>query len=208
METNRKALIRRSTSAAPDVVRTIRSPARSRGTATDGCRTTPAGDDGAELTAALHTIGEFGEWIRSADSKAALLAAVQGVLITGPIGRLSALRSSSGITIGWLECVTVATFLTALAISATALFVSHLPRLPVSHRTRFAFPVVARLPAEALHGHWSSDELLEQAWLQAAALARIAVTKYRWLRAAGALTSVTVALLLLCCGLSLALPLS
>jgi hypothetical protein len=163
-------------------------------------------DDGSELTVALHTIGEFGEWIRSADSKAALLAAVQGLLVTGSIGRLDGLRSSPGTMVRWLEVTTLAVFLAALTISAAALIVSHIPRLPASGQTRFAFPVVALLPADALRERRSPDELLEQAWWQAGTLAHIAVTKYRWLRAAGVLTFVALALFLLCCWLSVALP--
>jgi hypothetical protein len=165
---------------------------------------TPIADDGPELTVALHTISEFGEWIRSADSKAALLAAAQGLLISGSIGLLSGTHSVRGATVHLLEVTVLTLYLLALASSTAALVASHIPRLPTFSRNRLAFPTLASLQADAVGQRQSPDELIEQAWWQAGTLAQIAVAKYRWLRAAAILTLVALSLFLTCVWLTAA----
>lgn len=159
----------------------------------------PADED--ELAIALHTVAEFGQWIRSADSKAALLAGVQGLLITGLLDRSSLLASAlepRGLA-GWAASVALIAFLVGLASSLAFLAGTQLPRLasPPLHAGRLGFPSAAYLTADALVTALEAAPQRRQVWRQTGILARIAMVKFRALRWALVTTLVTLLAFLL-----------
>jgi hypothetical protein len=150
------------------------------------------------IAVGLHTIGEFNQSIRYADSKAAALAAAQGLAATvlathrdgGPGGLLPTLLFTAGLA--------------GVLISAALLAAGQVPRLSSgatdSAPNRLAFPSLARMQLIDILKASSPANQREDAWRQAADLAKIAMTKYRWLHRALVSTIGTLATVLLWLG--------
>ncbi len=135
-----------------------------------------------ELTVALHTIDDFGRSVQSADTKAGALAAVLGLMagsLTGDIANGSTALVGGASVRGAAFVV----FLASLLISGASLGLTQLPRLTVGDRDcRLSFPSVAARGRRRAGG--TPADLRDEAWHQAALLAAIAMTKFRYLRIA------------------------
>jgi len=153
-----------------------------------------------DLSVGLHTVTEFNQSIRYADTKAGALAAVQTLAVT-----ILATRREAGIA-GLAPAVTFAVGLLLVLVSAALLAAGQFPRLSNSPaagvRSRIAFPALATMqPIDVL----SPPPLVrqhEQVWQQASDLAAIAIKKYRWLHRATVSTLFTLATVLLWLGVT------
>jgi hypothetical protein len=148
------------------------------------------------LELGMHTVTEFGEWIRNADTKAALLAALLGLALTGLMGQGDALRQTLHGHSFWtlVALVLLVASCGTGILSAAALIGMQMPRLPVpSGGSRFAFPSIARGPVTALLTELDDDQVTAEIWSQAHVLARIAMAKFRLLRFALVCAAITLA---------------
>lgn len=156
-------------------------PAFARGMTTDN-------DLRNDLALALHTITETNQSIRFADTKAGALAGIQALMVT----ILAAHQDTGhGAAIQLLQ----AACLLGVLVSALLLAAGQAPRL-FEHRgrpNRVSFPALVRMRADQLLQVPPLERRHEDAWRQAASLARIAVTKFRWLTRAAASTVLTLA---------------
>jgi hypothetical protein len=141
-----------------------------------------------DLSLALHTITETNQSIRFADTKAGALAGAQAVMVTV----LATHDDEAAFRMLRAVC-----FL-AVLISALLLAAGQAPRIFElrGRPSRVSFPALARLHADELLELPSLERRHEEAWRQAASLARIAVTKFRWLTRAAASTVLTLAAVL------------
>lgn len=143
-------------------------------------------DDG-ELALALHSVSEFGQWIRGADSKAVWLFAVHGLMITVYLDNLSRIAGMSALG-WWAWGVTGLAMLFSLGFLAAA----QLPRLGGTLDNPLAFPSAARNRSRP---EPAGDVRVRThlAWDHATTLARIALRKYCWLKRATFSSMIAVA---------------
>lgn len=173
--------------------RTAARPTRELRAATLARVVPPASpSDAVELSTALHCVTEFGQGLRNADTKAAALASVHGLLLTLLLSGFPGSKDLSEVS--WpllgilLSCVTMS------LVAGGCLLGTQLPRLyppagPVP--SPLAIPTAAVVNGES-HRPADAAVLTAQAWQQAFALAGIAVVKFRWLRRATAATGLTM----------------
>jgi Pycsar effector protein len=165
-----------------------------------------------DLDIALHAIGDFGQWIQNADTKAGMCGALLGLMIAGVTSDIGAVHATLG-TAGPLRypaVILLAAFAGSLFVAGVFLGLTQMPRVPVPPTVRrLAFPAMARgavdrairdLPAA------SAEELREEAWDQAEALARIAARKFRYLRMGLVCSGLCTMAFLGWLGLSAAMP--
>lgn len=155
-----------------------------------------------ELSDSLHSVMEFGQWIRNADVKAALLGALQGLLITALIDRLSLIGAVFQLRGGERVAMWSASLLLVVSLLAASLLLmsTQLPSLSSASSVAtgaFSFPAVAKLQDPSPLYGTAEPERVKQAWYQAWTLSRIAVRKYRRLRLATLATSLAVFLFVL-----------
>lgn len=144
-----------------------------------------------DLSLALHTITETKSGDQIADTKAGALAGVQALMVT-------VLTARHGTGHGSAVQLLHAACLLGVLVSALLLAVGQTPRL-FEHRNRpnrTSFPALVRMRADQLLQVPPLERRHEDAWHQAAALARIAVVKFRWLARAATSTVVTFAAVL------------
>ncbi|NMO56159.1 hypothetical protein HH310_33900 [Actinoplanes sp. TBRC 11911] len=144
-----------------------------------------------DTSLALHTITETNQSIRFADTKAGALAGIQALMIT-----ILARRHESGdgtlLRLLYLAC------LLGILVSALLLAVGQVPRLleDQGRMNRVSFTALSRMHPDQLLQVPPMDHRHEDAWRQAASLARIALAKFRWLTRAAASTVLTLAAVL------------
>jgi hypothetical protein len=172
-----------------------------------------------ELHVALYAISDVGRCIQSADTKSGMLGAVLGLTIAGATSQMTLVRTTVTSAGGLHSAAVVLLFAFAATLLAAGAFLglSQMPRLGVSHDVRrLAFPALARSAelaqravsgarAEATGDRWhrpGAAELRDEAWRQAETLARIAVHKFRYLRASLVCSGLCVVSFLLWLGLS------
>jgi pycsar effector protein len=145
-----------------------------------------------DLSVGLHTVTEFNQSIRYADTKAGALAAVQALAVTV----LAARRDSASAD--RLAIILFGVCLLGVLTSAALLAVGQTPRLIAGARpSRISFPSLAGMTPDDVTAPPSLAAQHEQIWRQAASLAAIAMTKYRWLHRAMVSTLLTLAVVLL-----------
>ncbi|GLH96781.1 Pycsar system effector family protein [Phytohabitans aurantiacus] len=149
-------------------------------------------------------MAEFGQWIRSADSKAAALAAIQGLLLTALTDRLTSVAKTlpPNTFVAWAILLALAGFVGSMIFAFICLLGAQLPRLtsPAERASRIAFPTVARVGTAPVRMEETEQRI--HAWRQATTLAGIATAKYRWLRHAVIASAFTVGAFLALLGLT------
>jgi hypothetical protein len=148
---------------------------------------TTKNDLGLDLSLALHTITETNQSIRFADTKAGALAGIQALMVTV----LAARRDNgpdSAVQVLHAAC------LLGVLVSALLLAAGQVPRVFEHHGrpNRISFAALVRMGADQLLEVPTLERRHEDAWRQAASLAGIAVTKFRWLARAAASTVLTL----------------
>jgi hypothetical protein len=147
----------------------------------------------------LHAVTEFNQSIRYADTKSAALATVQALAVTVLAARREAGTGNLPLTWLFTGC------LSGVLISVVLLAAGQAPRLssgrPAEAPNRVAFPSLATMPRAAILPAPALKRQQEDVWRQAADLATIAMTKYRWLHRATWSTLGTLAAVLLWLGL-------
>lgn len=140
-----------------------------------------------DLSLALHMITETNQSIRFADTKAGALAGIQALMVTVLATRHVA---GQGLAVQLLHAAS----LLGVLVSALLLAVGQAPRLSErkTYANRVSFPALTRMQAKELRQVPPLNRRHEDAWRQAASLALIAVTKFRWLTRAAASTAVTL----------------
>jgi hypothetical protein len=166
-----------------------------RGSGTPAHRTEPARYN---LSVGLHAVTEINQTIRYADTKSAALAGIQALAVTILVARRDA---GTG---GPLPVLLFASCLACVMISAGLLAAGQVPRLtsarPPEGPNRIAFPSLATMRRSDVLTTPTLKAQQEDVWRQAADLATIAVTKYRWLHSAMVSTLATFATVLLWLG--------
>lgn len=141
-----------------------------------------------DLDVALHAIGDFGQWIQNADTKAGMCGALLGLMIAGVTSDIAAVHTTLGTGGPWRfpAIVLLGAFAASLFVAGVFLGLTQMPRVPVPPTVRrLAFPAMAGGAMVRAIRHLpsaSAEELREEAWDQAEALARIAARKFRYLR--------------------------
>ena len=151
-----------------------------------------------DLSVGLHTVTEFNQSIRYADTKAGAMAAVQALALT-----VLAARRDAGAT----DLPSALLFLAGLVgilVSAVLLAAGQMPRRvknggPVA-RSRIAFPSLSAMPIADILPPPPLSVQHEQVWRQASELSTIAMAKYRWLHRALVSTLCTLTAVLLWLG--------
>lgn len=122
-------------------------------------------------------------WVRFADTKATILAAGLGVVVTmltnstGTVVKAFSGSCASKMVVGGLTAVTVVSFLWTLFWLIRAIA----PRNAVPYKNqmnRFAWPSLIGITAEQLVVHADQNSLERDAWQQAVDLAEIAKRKF------------------------------
>jgi hypothetical protein len=161
-----------------------------------------------ELNVALYAISDVGRCIQSADTKSGMLGALLGLTIAGASSQLALVRTTF-TSVGPLHgaaVVLLVSFAATLFAAGALLGLSQLPRLGVPQDVRrLAVPALARGVDDGW-GRPGAAELRDEAWRQAEALARIAVHKFRYLRASLLCSGLCVVSFLLWLGLSSVIP--
>ncbi len=137
-----------------------------------------------ELNVALYTVGEVGRAIEHADTKAGMLGALLGLVIAGATSQLPQIRLTLEPGDGGLGAATalLGMFAVLLLTAGALLGLAQLPRLGTPTNVRWlAFPALAQMSGPIRRP--SATELRDEAWDQAEVLSRIAVRKFRYLRA-------------------------
>jgi hypothetical protein len=140
-----------------------------------------------DVSLALHTIAETNQSIRFADTKAAGLAGIQALMVTVLAARHN---NGQGLAVQLLH----AACLLGVLVSALLLAAGQVPRL-FEYRgqpNRNSFPALVRMGVDQILQVPTLERRHADAWHQAVALARIAVTKFRWLARAAASTVCTL----------------
>lgn len=133
-------------------------------------------DFDAELEAALAALATAGEWVRLADTKAAILAASMAALLVGWLGvAVDSANAASGEFEGFFQLAVLlglASSVVALIVAASSL---HASTKHVGPPNEFSWPHVAR---NGLRPEGPHRDHARQAWLQYEQLSRIASRKY------------------------------
>jgi hypothetical protein len=149
----------------------------------------------------LHAVTEFNQSIRYADTKAAVLVTVQALTVTALVARRETVVGSP------LATVLFTLSLLGILLSAGLLAAGQVPRLSSGKVSegpnRLAFPSLAEMDRADVLAAVPLTTLQEDVWRQAADLADIAMTKYRWLRRAMISTLATLAAVLLGVGVTM-----
>lgn len=148
----------------------------------------------------LHAVTEINQSIRYADTKAAALAAVQALAVTV----LAARRDTGSGDL--LTAVLYTACLLGVLISAVLLAAGQTPRLrsatPAERPNRIAFPSLVTMRRVDVITTPTLKAQQQDVWRQAADLASIAMSKYRWLYRAMISTLGTLAAVVLWLGVT------
>lgn len=133
-------------------------------------------------TGSLAALQHIADWVRFADTKATLLAAGLGVVVTMLTGGASTVVKAMGATctsrlvVGGLAAVTILSFLWTLIWVIRAIT----PRKTQRSTTlnRFAWPSLVGITADELADHATEKSLEKDAWQQVVNLAAIAEDKF------------------------------
>ena len=132
-------------------------------------------------------LDQAANWVRFADTKATVLTAALGVVMTMLVSStpniITAATTSEEATtrFGILACVTAAAFLFTLGWLVHAIA----PRRTAASRiNRFSWPALASIGYEDLVSHKEAVHAHEDAWKQTLVLARVAEEKFRACRLA------------------------
>lgn len=134
-------------------------------------------------------IQETGGWIKNADAKATILAGSFGLSLTFAVPRLlESLPDVMAVPFAFgVWAVFAVVFLLTASITGFSIVRALIPRMssdPTSPN-RFAWPSLAQASAGGLPPAISTDDQIRrEAWEQAASLARVAVTKFRYFKIA------------------------
>ncbi len=165
-----------------------------------------------DLDVALHAIGDFGQWIQNADTKAGMCGAVLGLLIAGVTSDLDTVHRTLGGagSVRYPAVTLLVMFAVSLLLAGAFLGLTQVPRVPVPPTVRrLAFPAMARgsayCPVRDLPPA-SAAQLRDEAWDQAEALARIAARKFQYLRMGLVFSGLCTLAFLSWLGLSAATP--
>ncbi|BFM25088.1 Pycsar system effector family protein [Microbacterium sp. che218] len=148
-----------------------------------------AGASPADWEQSKLAIQETGGWIKNADAKATILAGSFGLSLTFSVPRL--LESLPDVmtvpfAFGVWAVFTVVFLLTA-SITGFNIVRALIPRMssdPTS-LNRFAWPSLAQVSAgDSPPAISTDDQVRREAWEQAASLARVATTKFRYFKIA------------------------
>lgn len=130
----------------------------------------------------LTAINEMANWVRFADTKATILAAGLGVVVTmltnntGTVVKAMGMTCPAKLVVGGLAAATVSSFLWTLfwVIRAIA------PRsaLPYNRLNRFAWPSLVGATADQLLAHAQENNVEIDAWQQVVDLAAVAKRKF------------------------------
>lgn len=129
-------------------------------------------------------IQETGGWIKNADAKATILAGSFGLSLTFAVPRLlESLPDVMAVPFAFgVWAVFAVVFLLTASITGFSIVRALIPRMssdPTSPN-RFAWPSLAQTPVGRLApAVVTDDQVRQEAWAQAASLARVAVTKFR-----------------------------
>ena len=143
-------------------------------------RNPPTPNGSADWDDAKVAMQEFGSWIKNADTKITILAAVLGVSLTALAGRaesiVAAVRDHDGRLVGVL-IVSLAIVGAAAIVTAHYIIKALRPRVgSVSNNNRFSWPAMAK--RSEVPTQFDADTRVAEAWEQAGALAKIAQAKY------------------------------
>lgn len=134
-------------------------------------------------------IQETGGWIKNADAKATILAGSFGLSLTFAVPRLlESLPDVMAVPFAFgVWAVFAVVFLLTASITGFSIVRAPIPRMssdPTSPN-RFAWPSLAQTPVGRLApAVVTDDQVRQEAWAQAASLARVAVTKFRYFKIA------------------------
>lgn len=122
---------------------------------------------------------EFGNWIKNADTKVSVLAAVFGVMLALLAARADTVRRALAHPASWATWILVALLvllLGAIVVTTGLLYSALVPRTMVTGRNRFSWPSLAAEPGPPRDLDQRST--LEEAWSHNHLLAMIAERKY------------------------------
>lgn len=134
-------------------------------------------------------IQETGGWIKNADAKATILAGSFGLSLTFAVPRLlESLPNVMAVPFAFgVWMVFAVAFLLSASITGFSIVRALIPRMSSdsSAPNRFAWPSLAQASVEGLPPVVAADDQVRrEAWAQAASLARVAVTKFRYFKIA------------------------
>lgn len=168
----------------------------------------PASEVAEDWEDARLAIQEFGGWVKNADSKITVLAAVVGVTISVLGAKSSDIASAftsgprAALIVLTISALSAVVFLAATGVSVLVALSPRVGRNEKHHTcakaNRFSWPDVARgleVPPDA-------ENLRDEAWRQAVVLAGIARAKYRAFKVSVALFVVTLVALMFAIGSS------
>lgn len=135
--------------------------------------------------AAKFSIQEFGNWIKNADAKVALLGAAFGISVSVMATKADiyqAALKNDDFSLRWLLVVLLTLTAVALFACALSIYNSLVPRTKSGQQNVFSWASVSS--NEVIPALTSRQRLLDDAWVQCADLARIAKVKYFWFKCA------------------------
>ncbi|MFI9503367.1 hypothetical protein [Nocardia sp. NPDC052566] len=122
---------------------------------------------------------EFGNWIKNADTKISVLAAVFGVMLALLAARADTFRrvlADPASCATWILVALLMLLLGAVLMTTGLLYSALVPRTVVTGRNRFSWPSIASEPQPPRNLDQRST--LEEAWSHNHLLAQIAGRKY------------------------------
>lgn len=120
-------------------------------------------------------------WVRFADTKATILSAALGVMVTVLVSNTTAIVASfrvgtgAAIAVGFLALVGVGSFVAALEGVITAVTSRSTATGPPN---RFSWPLLSKTTTEELGHHLRNTTAGDDAWDQVLVLSRVAEVKY------------------------------
>lgn len=141
--------------------------------------TVPTSDTGA-----IEALEQVANWVRFSDTKATVLTAGFGVVLTALVSNWRTVTTASnlgGVGAGVLIGIVIASFIAGL-LTLYWLILAIAPRSTRSdpRLNRFAWPSLARTTAAEIAQHAKTVPVAEDAWRQAVRLAVIAERKFRF----------------------------
>jgi hypothetical protein len=137
---------------------------------------------GVTPSGSLEAIDHMAAWVRFADTKATVLAAGLGVVVTMLASSTSTVVKALGggcggkMTVGGLALITALAFLWTLFWLVRAIAPRN--RLPYNGLNRFAWPSLVGATAEQLVAHAAASDVEVDAWQQVVDLAGVAREKF------------------------------